>query len=80
MPEKDGFETTREIRRRESSGSGMAARRKPTYIIALTANALTGDREKCFDAGMNDYLSKPLRVEDLEAGLDRWRHSLHESQ
>ena len=80
MPEKDGFETTREIRRRESSGSGMAARGKPTYIIALTANALTGDREKCFDAGMNDYLSKPLRVEDLEACLDRWRHSLHGSQ
>ncbi len=75
MPEKNGFETAREIRRRESAGSGIAARDRPTYIIALTANALKGDQEKCLEAGMNDYLSKPLRVEDLDHSLKRWRES-----
>jgi PAS domain S-box-containing protein len=65
MPEMDGFEATRRIR-----GSGAAFGEIP--IVAMTANALEGDRERCLAAGMSDYLSKPVRTADLEAILERW--------
>ena len=65
MPDMDGLEATRLIR-----GSGSQHARQP-FIIALTANAMAGDRERYLDAGMDDYLSKPLRVEDLIASLNR---------
>jgi len=69
MPEMDGYEVTRRIR-----GSGRDSYihlRSAPYIVALTANALPGDRERCFEAGMNDYLTKPLRLADLEGVLQR---------
>jgi signal transduction histidine kinase/DNA-binding response OmpR family regulator len=66
LPGLDGLETTAELRRRES-----AAGREPTPVVALTANAMAGDRERCLAAGMDDYLSKPLAIETLEATLDR---------
>ncbi len=70
MPGKDGLEATAEIRRRESAAGG---RRLP--VVALTANDMEGDRERCLAAGMDDYLSKPLRREVLEAALAKWLSS-----
>ncbi|HEU4530326.1 MAG TPA: PAS domain-containing protein [Steroidobacteraceae bacterium] len=64
MPEMDGYEATRQIRRLEGSGPRVP-------IIALTANALKGDRETCLAAGMDDHLAKPLEPEKLRACLSR---------
>jgi two-component system sensor histidine kinase/response regulator len=64
MPEMDGFDATRVIRR-EEAGAGLPGRKARLPIIALTANALKGDREHCLEAGMDDYLSKPLRPDEL---------------
>ncbi|MCC6574584.1 MAG: response regulator [Planctomycetes bacterium] len=65
MPEMDGYDATREIRR-----LFKAVRHVP--IIAMTANALQGDREKCLAAGMDDYISKPMKLEDIRDALSRW--------
>ena len=67
MPEMDGYEATQEIRRLE--GLRNDARHVP--IVALTAHALQGDREKCLAAGMDDYVSKPLNLDQLQAALAR---------
>jgi CheY-like chemotaxis protein len=65
MPEMDGFEATRAIRREETVGG------RHTPIVALTAHAMKGDRERCLAAGMDDYVSKPLRAAELAAVLER---------
>jgi CheY-like chemotaxis protein len=72
MPEMDGYDTTRAIRTREQSSTKRSGLKTPIHIIALTANAMQGDREKCLAAGMNDYLCKPIRLQELEAVLERW--------
>ncbi len=69
MPEMDGFEATRHIRRHEAAGS-QPARHLP--IIAMTANALAGDRERCMAAGMDDYVPKPFQRQMLHHLLARW--------
>jgi len=61
MPEMDGYEATAAIRAPESNVLNRAI-----PIIALTANAMEGDREKCINAGMNDYLAKPINSKELE--------------
>jgi TMAO reductase system sensor TorS len=70
MPEMDGFEAARRIRRREAEKGVPAAARQ--LIVAVTANAIEGDRERCLAAGMDDYLSKPFSKADLHALLSRW--------
>jgi len=71
MPEIDGFAATAEIRARQRQGTLP----EPLPIIALTANAIAGDRERCLAAGMDDYLSKPFTREQLSASLQRWLRS-----
>ncbi|MBL9126444.1 MAG: response regulator [Verrucomicrobiales bacterium] len=70
MPGMDGYTATREIRTRESQGQWHGRPRVP--IVALTANAMRGDAEKCLAAGMDGYLSKPVRLEDLQAAIAKW--------
>jgi CheY-like chemotaxis protein len=65
MPEVDGYEATREIRRSQTSGHRPA-------IIAMTADVLNGARERCLDAGMDDYISKPIKPGDIAAALNKW--------
>jgi CheY-like chemotaxis protein len=65
MPGLDGFDTTRAIRAKEGVG-------RHTPIVALTANAMAGDRERCIAAGMDDYLSKPIVLDQLIRVLDRF--------
>ncbi len=69
MPEMDGYKVTERIRQSEKISS-IHFKSSP-YIIALTANALPGDRERCLAAGMNDYLTKPMQLPELEEVLDR---------
>ena len=101
MPEMDGYEATREIRRRETVsasyregkdsttvGRGSSIDSAPfspegwhdsdhVTIIAITANAMSGDREECLEAGMDDYISKPIKAEELERVLYKWVVARH---
>jgi two-component system sensor histidine kinase/response regulator len=65
MPEMDGFEACREIRSRDLGNTRIP-------IVAITANAMKGDRERCMAAGMDDYVSKPFKQDDLRAAIEKW--------
>ncbi|MDQ6759888.1 MAG: response regulator [Acidobacteriota bacterium] len=65
MPEMDGFEACREIRNRDLGGTRIP-------VIAITANAMKGDRERCLAAGMDDYVSKPFKQDDLKNVIEKW--------
>jgi PAS domain S-box-containing protein len=75
MPEMDGYEATQAIRQAEQSLERRCPWNTPIYIIAMTANAMEGDREKCLAVGMDDYLSKPVLVPELQVALERWKRA-----
>jgi CheY-like chemotaxis protein len=75
MPEMDGLEATRAIRKLQQDG-GNANFEARIVIIAMTAQAMQGDREKCIAAGMDDYLAKPIRPKDVRAIIERWSSKL----
>ncbi|HAI11905.1 MAG TPA: hypothetical protein DCM28_09390 [Phycisphaerales bacterium] len=72
MPVMDGFEATAKLRQRTDSKSCIP-------VIAITANALAGDRQKCLKAGMSDYLSKPIKVDQLKVLIEKWSSRKHGS-
>ncbi|MEG4446029.1 PAS domain S-box protein [Microcoleus sp. AT9_B5] len=78
MPVLDGYEATRELRRLEAANAaaGTIQPHQKTVVIAMTANALKGDREKCLAAGMDDYISKPISLEKLKSVLENWSAKL----
>jgi protein-histidine pros-kinase len=74
MPVMGGIEATEAIRSREMRRSWVVSHEvRPVYIIAMTANVMAADRDRCLEAGMNDYVAKPLRSAELYAALDRAR-------
>ncbi len=79
MPEMDGYEATRAIRKRERDRARPCRWKAPVHVTAMTANAMQGDREKCLAAGMNDYVSKPMRLIELRIALERAIKSLSAS-
>jgi CheY-like chemotaxis protein len=73
MPNMDGMEATKEIRYFETQHTPVETV-KPIPIVALTANAMKGDREKYLEAGMDDYVPKPFKKEDLQRVIEKWAH------
>ena len=68
MPEMDGFDATREIRKLDI----MALNQQPLPIVAMTANVMSGDRERCLEVGMDDYIGKPVQRDQLASVLNKW--------
>jgi len=76
MPRLDGYQATQEIRRLEREKAERGEAVSPVVIIALTAHTMAGEREKCLAVGMNDYLSKPVKIKELTAMLSFWSQTL----
>jgi CheY-like chemotaxis protein len=66
MPEMNGFEATTAIRKKEEATG------KHIPIIAMTAHAMSGDQRRCLEAGMDDYLSKPIKKDDFKCVIEKW--------
>jgi len=75
MPEMDGLEATRMIRERQKDRTKHPNYKSPIIVVAMTASAMPGDREKCLAAGMDDYIAKPVRPEDVRVIVERWGKS-----
>jgi CheY-like chemotaxis protein/nitrogen-specific signal transduction histidine kinase/HPt (histidine-containing phosphotransfer) domain-containing protein len=76
MPVLDGLEATQQIRQHEREQFHLTQIQPQTVIIAMTANAMRGDRERCLAAGMDDYIAKPVRPETVQTVLERWGTTL----
>jgi CheY-like chemotaxis protein len=72
MPEMDGLEATKVIRERQKNRGHYPTYKESLIIVAMTASAMQGDRERCLAAGMDDYLAKPVRPEDVRKVIERW--------
>jgi CheY-like chemotaxis protein/HPt (histidine-containing phosphotransfer) domain-containing protein len=72
MPEMNGFEATAAIRERQKNNLQFPNFKPSLIIVAMTANAMQGDREKCLEAGMDDYIAKPVRPEDVRKIVELW--------
>ena len=80
MPEMGGLEATAVIRQRQQQQAQFPTYKSPIIIVAMTANAMQGDREKCLAAGMDDYLAKPVRLEDIREIVERWAATARPSE
>lgn len=80
MPELNGLEATQAIRERQEDSSQFPNCQPPVIIIAMTASAMVGDRDKCIASGMDDYVAKPVRPEDVRAAIERWGNKVREAQ
>jgi two-component system, sensor histidine kinase and response regulator len=81
MPVMDGLAATQAIRKWERANDNNLAKARHVPIVAMTANALKGDRERCIDAGMDDYITKPINREKVFKCLSQWliQPQLHDS-
>jgi CheY-like chemotaxis protein/nitrogen-specific signal transduction histidine kinase len=80
MPEMGGFEATAAIRQRQQQRAQFPNYKSPIFVVAMTANAMQGDREKCIEAGMDDYMPKPVRPEDVRTIIERWGPKVSQPQ
>ncbi|HWX22210.1 MAG TPA: response regulator, partial [Candidatus Binatia bacterium] len=80
MPEMDGLDATRLIRQRQKQPGQFPTFKSPIIIVAMTASAMKGDREKCLEAGMDDYIAKPVRLEDVRGIVERWGAAAAQTQ
>jgi CheY-like chemotaxis protein len=78
MPEMNGLEATATIRERQAKTSRFPNYTPPVIIVAMTASAMVGDRDKCLASGMDDYVAKPVRPEDLRTVIERWGAKIQE--
>ena len=68
MPEMDGFDATREIRKLDL----RTLNSRPVPVVAMTANVMSGDRERCLEVGMDDYIGKPVQRDQLTSVIKKW--------
>src|SRR5581483_1442374 len=73
MPEMDGYRATAAIREAEAKRDLRYDRKQPVHIVAMTAAAMQGESEKCFAAGMNAYVSKPVHIAELRKAIEQWK-------